>query len=61
MWVFIICWLLYNILVYLGIVLLVMVVLCVNDFVFVMVGKNVMEEDLEEFCKSVGFDKLFYV
>jgi peptide/nickel transport system permease protein len=59
MWSYIARRLLYNIPVYLGIILLVMLALRVQDPVYAYLGKNASQEQYEQFEQSFGLDKPF--
>ncbi|MGP1272562.1 MAG: ABC transporter permease [Phycisphaerales bacterium] len=61
MWSYVIRRLLYNIPVYLGIILLVMLALRVNDPVTAYLGKNASPEQYEAIQKDFGLDKPFLV
>ena len=59
MWAFIARRLLYNVPVYLGIIMLVMAALRVNDPVWAFLGKNATQEEYDAFAKNAGLDKPF--
>jgi peptide/nickel transport system permease protein len=61
MWAFILRRILYNVPVYLGIVLLLMAALRVNDPVWGFLGKNASQEDYEMMKESMGLDRPFVV
>ena len=61
MWAYIVRRVLYNIPVYLGIILLVMAALRVNDPVYAYLGKNASTEQIEMLEKNMGLDKPFPV
>ncbi len=61
MWSFILRRLLYNIPVYLGIILLVMALLRVRNPVYAYLGKNADEKQVEQFEKSFGLQDPFIV
>lgn len=61
MWAFIVRKLLYNIPVYLGIILLMMAALRVNDPVGAYLGKNATEEQIERLRGDMGLDQPFLV
>ncbi|MEL6795535.1 MAG: ABC transporter permease [Planctomycetota bacterium] len=61
MWSYVIRRLLYNIPVYLGIILLVMLALRVNDPVTAFLGKNATEESYNAIKESFGLDRPFIV
>lgn len=57
MWAFIVRRLLYNIPVYLGIIMLVMAALRVNDPVYARLGKNASPEQIEKLKEKAGLNK----
>lgn len=61
MWVYIVRRLAYNIPVYLGIILLVMAALRVNDPIYGFLGKNASQEQYDKFAAEVGLDQPFFV
>jgi len=61
MWAYLIRRLLYNIPVFLGILLFVMAALRVNDPVYGYLGKNASPEQYEAFQKRAGLDKPFFL
>lgn len=61
MWTYIVRRLLYNVPVYLGIILLLMAALRVNDPVYAFLGKNVSEEAIEVKREQMGLDRPFLV
>lgn len=61
MWAYVIRRLLYNIPVYLGIILLIMAALRVNDPVYGYLGKNATQEKYEAFKAQMGLDRPFIV
>ena len=61
MWAFIVRRLLYNIPVYLGIILLVMAALRVNDPIYARLGKDPSQEDIDNLRAKAGLDKPFIV
>jgi len=61
MWAYIIRRLVYNIPVYLGIILLVMAALRVNDPVWVHLGKNATQEQHDLVARQYGLDAPFFV
>ena len=61
MWSYVARRLLYNIPVYLGIILLVMLALRVNDPVTAFLGKNATEESIEAITRDFGLDRPFIV
>lgn len=60
MWIYIIRRLAYNIPVYLGVILLVMAALRVNDPIYGFLGKNASQEQYEKFAAEFGLDKPFW-
>lgn len=61
MWVYIIRRLAYNVPVYLGIILLVMAALRVNDPIYGFLGKNASREQYDRFAAATGLDQPFLV
>ncbi|GAB5495193.1 MAG: ABC transporter permease [Phycisphaerales bacterium] len=61
MWAYIVRRVLYNIPVYLGILLFVMLALRVNDPVYAYLGKNATEEQIEQKRENMGLDDPFVV
>lgn len=61
MWAYIVRRILYNIPVYLGILLFVMLALRVNDPVYAFLGKNASQEQIEQKRENMGLDKPFVV
>jgi peptide/nickel transport system permease protein len=61
MWVYIVRRLLYNVPVYLGIILLMMAALRVNDPVWAKLGKRATQEQYDAYAARVGLDKPFVV
>ena len=61
MWAYIVRRLLYNIPVYLGILLFVMIALRVNDPVYAYLGKNADQQQIETKRKNMGLDRPFIV
>lgn len=61
MWAFIVRRLLYNIPVYLGIILLVMAALRVQNPIYARLGKDPSEQDIKDLEKKAGLDKPFLV
>lgn len=59
MWAYIVRRILFNIPVFLGIVLLVMAALRVHDPVYAYLGKNQSQEDVDELRKKMGLDRPF--
>jgi peptide/nickel transport system permease protein len=59
MWVYIIRRLAYNLPVYLGIILLVMAALRVNDPIYGFLGKNASQDQYDKFAAKAGLDKSF--
>lgn len=53
--------LIYNIPVYLGVILIVMLILRTNDPIYSHLGKNASQEDYDAFAARVGLDKPFVV
>jgi len=51
--------LLYNVPVYLGIILLVMLALRVNDPIWARLGKNATQDQYDNFAAAIGYDKPF--
>ena len=60
MWAYVIRRLLYNIPVFIGILLLVMVALRVHDPVYAYLGKNVTERDIEAKREELGLNRPFF-
>ncbi len=61
MWIYILRRLLYNVPVYLGILLVLMAALRVNDPVWAFLGKNARQEQYDEFAARMGLDRPFFV
>lgn len=61
MWAYIVRRFLFNIPVFLGIVLLVMAALRVHDPVYAYLGKNQSQEDVDQLRKQMGLDRPFIV
>jgi len=61
MWAYVIRRLIYNIPVYLGVLLFVIAALRVNDPVYIHLGKNATVEDIAAFRKNHGLDQPFLV
>lgn len=61
MWAYILRRVLYNIPVYLGIVLLVMALLRVNDPVYAYLGKNPTQAQIDQLRTEMGLDQPFFV
>jgi len=61
MWTYVARKLLYNIPVYLGIILLLMLALRVNDPAYAFLGKNATEADLAAIRENLGLDKSFFL
>ncbi|MEZ6063796.1 MAG: ABC transporter permease [Planctomycetaceae bacterium] len=61
MWAYVFRRILYNIPVYLGIILLVMLALRVNDPVYQYLGKNASQEEIHDKRKAMGLDRPFIV
>ena len=59
MWVYIIRRLAYNIPVYLGVILVVMLILRTNDPIYSHLSKNPSQEEYDDFAEKVGLDKSF--
>jgi len=61
MWLYLLRRLLYNVPVYLGVILLVMLILRTNDPIYSHLGKNASQEDYDAFARKVGLDQTFVV
>ncbi len=61
MWGYVIRRVLYNVPVYLGIILLMMLALRINDPIWAYLGKNATMEDYNAFAANAGLDRSFFV